>query len=100
VLAAGGIGWFGYLAWIKASAMVTLDETGVRWREGTELGSLPWDRIEGLKFRQRSKSVEWDLVEKGTGTCHTLPFMPRTLFVALKERSRTIPPQAEDRLFQ
>lgn len=88
--------WFVYGAWIKWSTSVMFDDGGVHWRAETESASLPWDQIEGLCFRQRGRSIEWSLVEKGTGVGHPLPLMPRALFVALKERVKSIPPEAEE----
>ncbi|HXX93718.1 MAG TPA: PH domain-containing protein [Planctomycetota bacterium] len=99
-VAALGILGFGYAAWWKGRARVALDERGVEWRTGASRQELPWDRIEGVLLRPRAKSVQWALVEKGTGTPFPLPFMPRALFLALKERSRVLPAGAEEEWFR
>jgi hypothetical protein len=100
VLLSVGVIWFGTVAWMKSRTLVILDESEVRWRAGSRVRGLRWDQIEGVSVRQEARTVEWGLIEKGTGTYCALPFMHRTLFLALKLRLPIIPPEAEDRLLR
>ena len=86
-----------YRAWRKWSTILILDEQGVRWRVAMTRRTLGWDRIEGVQAPAGTASAPWALVETGTGVRHVLPFMPRALFVAFKERTRILPPEAGDR---
>jgi len=84
------------LAWIRLTTSVALDDEGIRSTEGTTAFFLSWDQIEGLHLRPGVKAVEWSLVEKGTGLRHALPFMPRELFLSLKERVKSVPPDVQE----
>jgi hypothetical protein len=91
ILGAGLLG-FGTVAWKSWTSIITLDENAVSWKVGSQVRSLRWDEIDGLSCSGVDRAVRWGLVEKGSGICYRLPLMSRELFVALKERTRVLPP--------
>ncbi|HLY75793.1 MAG TPA: hypothetical protein VKU80_16870 [Planctomycetota bacterium] len=97
VAAAGG--FLTIRIWQIVTRYVTVEENGVRWRNGNERGSLRWDEIAGMEFIPLDKTSQWGLVAKAGGQFHTLPLMPRELFVLLKQKCG-IPPDAEERFLK
>jgi hypothetical protein len=98
VAAAGG--FLFYRIWLICTTYVVVDEVGVGWRRGNEIGRLRWDQIERMEFIPLAKTSKWGLVEKPGGEYHPLPLMPRKLFTLLKEKCGGVPPETEGRLLR
>jgi hypothetical protein len=99
VFAAAAGGFLTYRIWQLCTRYVSLDETGVRWRNGNERGGLRWDEIHRMEFIPLGKTSQWGLIEKSGGQFHTLPLMPRKLFLLLKQKCG-IPAEAEERFLK
>lgn len=81
------------------TTMVSVTDSGVRWRGGFRTRNLRWDEISALGCAGKGNKLRIGLVEAKTGVLHLLPIMPRRLYVLLKERLGPLPPEAVETWF-
>jgi len=81
------------------STQVTVDDDGLRWREGLATGELRWNEISGLGH---STAFGWDRhrlvvgpVRASTRELQPLPILPRDLYLELRARLGPLPEEIE-----
>lgn len=92
-----GAAWSGRQCWAAWTAVVVLDDRGLRWRDEEGRRAFAWEEIGSLQHGgpetdPRPVIVRWD------GGRYTLPFVTPALYRALKERVNPLPPDVEARM--
>lgn len=83
------------LSWVMFTSKITVDDRGVRWKEGRREGRLTWDEISSLV----QDGVTLGLVEKASARIVPLPFVTRKLYQVLSARLNRLKPEEESILF-
>lgn len=95
-----GIALFGafcgvVLSFMVGTSQVVVDERGIRWKEGADVGDFNWNQITSLV--QDGDSV--GLRERGSARIIKLPFVTRPLYEMLAGRLNRLTPEEERILF-
>jgi hypothetical protein len=83
-------------SWTMWTSKIVVDNTGVRWSEGEEVGDVPWSKIRSLVLDAGSLGF----VVEGTAWTVKLPFVTRKLYEALAQRLNRLTPEEEKVLFR
>ena len=82
-------------SWIIWTAKIVVDDVGVRWKEGQDIGDVRWNQIRSLVLDGGSLG----LVKEGTAWTVKLPFVTRKLYETLAGRLNRLKPEEERILF-
>jgi hypothetical protein len=78
------------------TSKIVVDDAGVRWEDGDDVGDVHWAKIRSLVLDAGSLGF----VVEGTAWTVKLPFVTRQLYEALAKRLNRLTPQEEDILFR
>ncbi len=87
-----------YLAWTAFRGYIRMTDAGLEWKDMTEQGSLAWDEIRGIGYKQFPKFTRPGLVLRSTSELKFLPFFTPALYAALRERYGRLPAEIEKSL--
>lgn len=81
------------------STQVTVDDDGIRWREGLAAVDLRWNEISGMGYtferEGRERRVVVGPVRASTRELQPLPILPRGLYLELRTRLGPLPEEVE-----
>lgn len=81
------------------STRVTVDDDGLRWREGLAAGELRWNEISGLghsyEDHRDGRRLVVGPVRASTRELQPLPILPRGLYLELRARLGPLPEEVE-----
>lgn len=87
-----------YLNWLSWTSRVSLDASGIHWREGRTSGSIAWDDLQGWGWKRSGKYLRAGLVKKSGPQVLMLPFVTPELYGAIRPRGAPLPPEIEKEL--
>lgn len=88
----------GWLNWAAYSATIRVHDGGLEWKDGTNQGSLAWDEIRGIGYKEFPKFRKAGLVLRSGGELRFLPFFSPALYAALSARCGRLPADVEKSL--
>ncbi len=88
----------GWLNWAAYSAAVRVTDAGLEWKDGQNTGSLPWDEIRGIGYKDFPKFRKPGLVLRSKQELQFLPFFSPALYTALSARCGRLPADVEKSL--
>jgi len=79
------------------STRVSVDDDGLRWREGLAAGALRWNEISGLGYvyQEPERRLLVGPVRASTRALEPMPILPRDLYLELRARLGPLPEQVE-----
>jgi hypothetical protein len=87
-----------YLTWVAFRGYVRLTDAGLEWKDMTDQGSVAWEDIRGLGYKQYPKFAKPGLVLRSSPELKFLPFFSPALYAALRERCGRLPAEIEKSL--
>jgi hypothetical protein len=82
-------------SWMIWTSKIVVDDVGVRWKEGQDIGDVRWNQIRSLVLDGGSLGF----VKEGTAWTVKLPFETRKLYETLAGRLNRLKPEEETILF-
>lgn len=87
-----------WLNWAAYGATVRVHDGGLEWKDGKDQGSLTWDEIRGIGYKDYPKFRKPGLVLRSTSELKFLPFFSPALYAALSARCGRLPADVESSL--
>jgi len=87
-----------WLNWAAYSATVRVHDGGLEWKDGQNSGSLGWDEIRGIGYKEFPKFRKPGLVLRSSPELKFLPFFSPDLYAALSARCGRLPADVEKSL--
>ena len=87
-----------WLNWAAYSATVRVHDGGLEWKDGKNQGSLTWDEIRGIGYKQFPKFAKPGIVLRAKEELLFLPFFSPALYAALSGRCGRLPAEIEKSL--
>jgi hypothetical protein len=87
-----------YFTWTAFRGAIRMTDAGLEWKDMTDQGSVAWEDVRGIGYKQYPGFVKPGLVLRSTPELKFLPFFTPALYSALRERCGRLPAEIEKSL--